>query len=600
MGVKKLLRALDGLFWGRRKIKRQMYTLYVAALLIPVTVVGVILIVNAERMLNSHYIELLRSDNLRVRTFLSEVTTQTYNTSENICSYRGLQRLLAEEHEDNTAFIRAVNGDNQLDSIIYNQDQIAAIQIYSDNPDIYNYKQFYRVTGEVTGQEWYKRAVSSSGVFWIAMEGSFTSGSNNLCLVRSIVLPDSEYNAVLVIRLSDRYLRSKINSDILDAISLDEGGIVYSSGSAWYGKDQLVDIDYSDNYYRYSGTTEVDGRQYFAVLSTLKMYRSTSRMYVCSLSDSGYETIGSIVQSYLTILLLAILIPGVIFSLFTGHFTGRVSLLREEMHKASNQDYDIISAFSGRDELTEAFEDLKVMVRAIQEKDAKMYEAELNEAELRNEQQIMEYKLLAGQINPHYLYNTLETIRMKALTAGDREVATAIKILGKTLRYVLENTGTFSTTLGKELDYIENYLSIQKLRFGDRINYELKIQEGLEVEHYRILPLLLQPVVENAVIHGLESTGKDGQIQVEIASEEKDQLLLTVSDNGQGMTPEELEELQSKLETPNLNLKSGIGLYNTNQRIRLFYGEDYGIRVESAPGQGTRVYLLLPAVTVAE
>lgn len=598
--MRKFLRFLDGLFWGRRKIKRQMYALYVAALLIPVTAVGAILIVNAERMLNSHYIELLQSDNLRVRTLLSEVTTRTYNTSESICSDRGLQTLLTERYEDNTAFVRAVNGDSQLDSVIYSQDEIAAIQIYSDNPGVYDYKQFRRVTGEVSRQEWYRQAVSSSGIYWVAMEENFASGSNNLCLVRSIVLPDSEYNAVLVIRLSDRYLRSKLNSDILDAVSLNNGGIVYSSGSSWYGRDQLVDIDYFDNYYRYSGTAEVDGKEYFAVLSTLKLYRTTSRLYVCSLSDSGYETIDSIVQSYLTILLLAIFIPGAIFLFFTSHFTGRIGLLREEMHKASTQDYDIITDFSGRDELTEAFEDLKVMVRAIQEKDAKMYEAELNEAELRNEQQIMEYKLLAGQINPHYLYNTLETIRMKALTAGDREVATAIKILGKTLRYVLENTGTFSVTLGRELDYIENYLSIQKLRFGDRINYELQIQEGLEVEHYQILPLLLQPVVENAVIHGLESTGKDGRIRVEITLEEEDRLLLAVSDNGQGMTPEELEELLSKLATPGLTLKSGIGLYNTNQRIRLYYGEDYGIRVESALGRGTKVSLLLPAVTETE
>lgn len=598
--MRKFLRFLDSLFWGRRKIKRQMYALYVAALLIPVTAVGAILIVNAERMLNTHYIELLQSDNLRVRTLLSEVTTRTYNTSESICSDRGLQTLLTERYEDNTAFVRAVNGDSQLDSVIYSQDEIAAIQIYSDNPGIYDYKQFRRVTGEVSRQEWYRQAVSSSGIYWVAMEENFASASNNLCLVRSIVLPDSEYNAVLVIRLSDRYLRSKLNSDILDAVSLNDGGIVYSSGSAWYGRDQLVDIDYYDNYYRYSGTAEVDGKEYFAVLSTLKLYRTTSRLYVCSLSDSGYETIDSIVQSYLTILLLAIFIPGAIFLFFTSHFTGRIGLLREEMHKASNQDYDIITDFSGRDELTEAFEDLKVMVRAIQEKDAKMYEAELNEAELRNEQQIMEYKLLAGQINPHYLYNTLETIRMKALTAGDREVATAIKILGKTLRYVLENTGVFSVTLGRELDYIENYLSIQKLRFGDRINYELQIQEGLEVEHYLILPLLLQPVVENAVIHGLESTGKDGRIRVEITLEKEDRLLLAVSDNGQGMTPEELEELLSKLATPGLTLKSGIGLYNTNQRIRLYYGEDYGIRVESALSRGTKVILRLPAVTETE
>ena len=224
-----------------------------------------------------------------------------------------------------------------------------------------------------------------------------------------------------------------------------------------------------------------------------------------------------------------------------------------------------------------------------------MYEAELNEKELRNEQQIMEYKMLASQINPHFLYNALETIRMKAVTTGDKEVANAIKILGKTLRYVLENTGTSYTTLKKELDHIENYLAIQKLRFGKRINYRL-IMEDIRPEKFEILPLLLQPVVENAVVHGLESQDGNGQIEVSVSLLENEKMKITVSDNGRGMTEEELENIREKLATPDLALQSSIGLYNINQRIRLCYGQEYGMEIESRYGEGTQVILYLPAI----
>ena len=107
--------------------------------------------------------------------------------------------------------------------------------------------------------------------------------------------------------------------------------------------------------------------------------------------------------------------------------------------------------------------------RRLKEKEL-MMEAHLTDAQL---------KYLQAQINPHFLYNTLESIRMKAFTAGDREVATAIKLLGKSMRYVLENTGTVDTTLQREYDHIMTYLQIQQLRFGERVNYKTAIQPGL-------------------------------------------------------------------------------------------------------------------------
>lgn len=272
------------------------------------------------------------------------------------------------------------------------------------------------------------------------------------------------------------------------------------------------------------------------------------------------------------------------------------------MHQASTEDYDIRSYIQGQDEISEAFSDLEVMVRNIKKKDAEMYEARINEAELRNEQQVMEFKMLASQINPHFLYNTLETIRMKAFAANDKEVARAIKLLGKSMRYVLENTGTSYTTLSRELEHVNVYLDIQKLRFTDKFDGITEIGEDVDPEKIYILPLLLQPVVENAILHGLEERERGGIIKISVTKhmEEQELLCIEVSDNGCGMTEEELAQLRRNIEQKDITRSKSIGLYNINQRIKLTYGDAFGIQVLSVPEEGTRVRLYLPVSRMAE
>ncbi|OYP31646.1 hypothetical protein CG709_06675 [Lachnotalea glycerini] len=268
--------------------------------------------------------------------------------------------------------------------------------------------------------------------------------------------------------------------------------------------------------------------------------------------------------------------------------------------RASNGDYNIIDNFKGNDELSEVFSDLKVMIRCIMQMDSKMYEAKLKEKEFTNQQQKMEFKMLASQINPHFIYNTLETIRMQSFTSGNRDVANAIKLLGKYLHYVLENTGTSSTTLKKELDYIQTYLAIQKLRFDDRVNYQLMIQDALNLEEYQILPLLLQPIVENAILHGLEGTNENGKIIIDVKVIEEEFLIIDIFDNGLGMTEDKLLELNQNIQTRKQNKTSNIGLYNINQRIKLYYGNAYGMNIKSRLEEGTLVTLTLPSHNTME
>lgn len=296
------------------------------------------------------------------------------------------------------------------------------------------------------------------------------------------------------------------------------------------------------------------------------------------------------------VLVIAIVVPYMVILMFTNYFTKRIAHLKNAMHDAAQGDFDTIGPFKGDDELSVIFVDLQNMIANVREQQAKIYRSQLKEQELVNRQQKMEFKLLASQINPHFIYNTLETIRMMALCEGAKDVASATALFGKTMRYVLENTGTTQTTLDKELGYIENYLAIQKLRFDEKVNYTLEIPDSFSPAQYQILPLLLQPIVENSISHGIKESPRKGIIRISVEPQEEERrLVIRIEDNGVGIPQEKVEDLRNHIAGKDGEMvTSNIGLFNIYQRIKLFYGGEYGMTLESREGQGTRFTLTLP------
>ncbi len=584
-------------FLRNANIKQQLYTIYVLAIFIPITLIGSFLLVNTSRLLMNYHRDLLESDNLRVKTILFEITTQLYNLSEEISFDNTIQDILSQSGMPKLEQLNVIDRNPVLENYVYTHSEIEEIMVYTDNPNVVDYKQYYYADEEIQGTDWYEQALQTASVFWTEME-SFDRYQNsywNLCLIRRIPMVQSDYHAVLVIRLSDNYLKTRVNSNEYQTyISADRGKIFYSSDKKASGEEQFVDIDYTDRYFQYAGDKTIDGKNCFVQVSTLSLYQSDTKLYISTWSESSYESINRIIYICAAIIIVALVIPGIVVYSYTQFFTGRVLTLRHVMHQVSNEEYDYKQMVQGKDELSEAFADLEVMVRKIKEKDAEVYETRLTEKELINEQQKMEFKMLASQINPHFLYNTLETIRMKAFTAGDKEVATAIKLLGKSMRYVLENTGTNFTTLDKELEHVRTYMEIQKLRFGERFNYFIEIDEDIKTGRCEVLPLLLQPIVENALVHGMEQVQEGGTIRITVAKDQDDKLLITVEDNGDGMDVETLKELRKRLRETAVKRVSSIGLCNINQRINLCYGEEYGLHIDSIPGCGTKITVKIP------
>ena len=218
-----------------------------------------------------------------------------------------------------------------------------------------------------------------------------------------------------------------------------------------------------------------------------------------------------------------------------------------------------------------------------------------------------QYLALQNQINPHFLYNTLESIRGEALIAGADSVADMTEALAKFFRYTITKVENL-VSVQEELDNCETYFLIQKYRFGDRIelHVECDADDWNDIMSCKIPKLTLQPILENSIIHGTEL--KIGTSNLVIAFERtKDRLIIRISDDGVGMDEERLAKLNSKLRRDSSSLgykeqkeEGGIALVNVNNRIHLIFGEEYGMHIYSIPGKGTDVEISVPLLTNEE
>jgi len=205
-----------------------------------------------------------------------------------------------------------------------------------------------------------------------------------------------------------------------------------------------------------------------------------------------------------------------------------------------------------------------------------------------------ELHALQAQINPHFIYNTLESIRFVAKSNGDELTAEMAFVLGKLLRYSI-NIKNKIVTVNDEIMHLKNYLLLQNYRFDNRFTMVINIEKDLL--EYKMIKLIFQPIVENSIYHGLEMKDEDGIIRL-TGFRRQDMLVFDIEDNGCGMTEEQLEQLNERVNdfTTFDQTEGSIGLKNINERIKLQYGNSSGITVLSRLGHGTTVRILLPAV----
>lgn len=231
--------------------------------------------------------------------------------------------------------------------------------------------------------------------------------------------------------------------------------------------------------------------------------------------------------------------------------------------------------------LNQMLDDKEQMNRKMQETQQRVYEIELSKKQL----QVLAYQ---NQINPHFLYNTFDCIRGMALYKGEEEIAKITMALSNVFRFAVK--GDSIVTVKEELDYIREYATIIDYRFMGKIEVDYDIDETLYQNH--VIKLMLQPVVENAVFHGLEQKVDSGTVEVSVQKWEENKIKICVEDDGCGISEEKLEEIRRNLDKKGNS--RGIGMANIYQRLQLFYGADASFTITSKEGEGTRVTMIIP------
>lgn len=291
-------------------------------------------------------------------------------------------------------------------------------------------------------------------------------------------------------------------------------------------------------------------------------------------------------EAIMGLVLLAMLAAGVGIFILSYTFTRPIGRLKNAMKQVEAGDFEIQVESKAHDEIGMLIQSFNYMVSRLRQLIMEVYQQKLA-------QKNAELTALQAQINPHFLYNTLDSINWMLIEKGEWEISDVVVSLGDILKYSLHGEEML-VLFEEELKYIESYLCIQKNRLEDRLTVQIEIDE--EAKLCFVPKLILQPIVENAILHGIEKKKEMGRIQIQAIVREGT-LEIRVTDDGIGMQPDRLMRFRESIMSDEISGKH-IGMRNVHRRIQLHFGEAYGLKIDSEWQKGTTVTILLPVEEV--
>lgn len=568
--------------WGSLKLRTQIQIYYLIASLGIVGIMGAVLFFSTSGLLRKE----------AAVTAAMAIDKSGHQLEMYIDQLKGLSELLAENPQVYRYFGQphregSLQASDRADievlirSILQANPEIASIiLIGADGRLLSNETQLnMEYSGRISEQGWYKAIKGSTmPVLTSVRMQEFSMDRDSWVVSMGRELTDEKGKSIGVLRIDLRYHAIEA---ILQGISLGRHGysfilndrlqVVYHHDPAFFQEEakrqQLLHV------------MERDSEELMREQRMTHRYRLTNADWLLV----GVVSLDGVVQMQNEIIVVlwimgAILLIAILgsSSLFAGSVSRPVRQLEKAMARVEQGCLDIEVSAAGSAEIESLSRNFKSMLDKIRNlmEDVRHKERSLRASEL---------KMLHSQINPHFLYNTLDTIVWLAEFGNMERVVAVSKSMARYFRLSLHG-GSELTTVRDELEHVRQYLIIQKERYQDKLSYEIAADESLL--ETAVPKIILQPLVENAIHHGIRKLSKGGMIRVSAVAE-GEKLLLSVTDNGPGFdsaVPVHRDE-HSRL--------GGVGLQNVDERIRLYYGEGSGMRISSTPGAGTTVTLLL-------
>jgi two-component system sensor histidine kinase YesM len=456
--------------------------------------------------------------------------------------------------------------------------EVSSIQAYAENPTLIDNWQIRPATDAVQATFWYDAARKHPNISgWFSWSDETKDPASRLSLVRYVPFFAKHQGAVLVVNLNTSRLDSLLGQEGIETLVLDPNLFVVASSRQGLAGQPLADPRLLALIASPSPSTYVREIDSSSTFNRLKIVSIVSPEVVLRPADR------IIVPGVVLIALGALLSLGFLWMVYTL-FTRRLEVLSRRLPLVAAGDFDQVLSVGGNDEIGQLAAQFNAMVLDIRKLMNEVKAGHEIQSRLVRAQGEIRLKMLASQINPHFLFNVLESIRMKAHLKGEPEIANTVKLLGRLMRRNLEAGGQ-PIPLVEEFENVRYYLEIEKFRLEEKLEYTLDAGPG--TGSLLVPPLIVEPLVENAVVHGLEGQFGGGKVTV-TARLAGNRLVVSVADNGLGITEARRALLLSGPEGHH------VGLKNIHQRLGLTYGPDVGLTIESAEGKGTTVSFQIP------
>lgn len=499
-------------------------------------------------------------------------------------------RLIADEGEINQLdqFMLVQSIREFLYRVVYTYDPIAFARVYTTTGD--DHTQFrHDVTAHPLLQNYQFTKAELNKLNQKRGQTVWEHGDNNMIFMKRAMydVQSSSYCGALVLAVDTSYFKS-----------------IYpytdTSGEIMFTNEQGELMIYNDRHSAelFAASQEASISEFFLNNSRyIFTEHDTSdrrwRLFNIVSFDQFMAPMKAIRYWVLVTFCIAFIIAFINAALLSNYITKRLNVLVSSMKTLSVGVLDTFIRTDAKDEIGLIADKFNLMVAKIKELIHRVSQERLQKEQAEYRQLEFEYKALQAQMNPHFLYNTLESIHSLAKIKGQHDIGKMIYLLGRLMRESISRKQDF-IALREEIDFIQDYLTLQSITYESRLQVEYEIEEG--VLSWTVPRFILQPILENAIVHGIEEKPGLGIIKIR-CYEAGDDLVLEVEDNGIGMTQETIEKLLASDETAQQETKpnhTSVGIRSVHKRLQIGYGSPYGIKIQSELGFGTTIIIRLP------
>lgn len=566
------------------RLRNKLLIMYVLSVLIPIVLTNVIFYhVTATNIKNQK----IRDANFALEKTngeLQSVFDEAVGISYHFYLEFGFNEIMNRTYESPIDYIETYESYLRGALSIYSQTykSVGMLTIYTSNDTILTSGNIERLTDDVKREPWYldfnETKMKHPTVYY--NEGSFS-----MIQALNHYDPESPYTHILKIDLNMNEMSTLFQHSAFDG----ELFLISPDNTVTYSTDYSMNCCIEETDFNAGSFSEKMIRFETALaeeyMNGWKLQGIMNEQFVLKEVHKSRSFV-------LYLALINFVLPTIIIALISRSLNTRLVHILKHMKKVKSGSFEPIPKKESRDEIGQLTMEFNRMTNRIKSLIDDVYIADIEKKDLELKRRQTQLRALHSQINPHFLFNALETIRMRSLMKGEKETAKIIMNMSKIFRKSI-TWGQDWVAIKDEVELIECFLDIQKYRFGDKLEYTIHVDESLR--DLTIPKMTFLPFVENASIHGIEKSPTSGLITIEIC-QSGDELVFRLSDNGIGMEASKLEDILHYLQQEEEEGRDNVGMKNAYSRLRMCYKEEFQFSLESEPGQGTKVEIRLPMI----